>query len=130
MKRTRRMFLILTLLLIGAIGHATTRGADADALDAVQDYLGALVAGDVERVRSNLGAALSQQRSALLANPDYPESLRRAYADARFRVTHSEQIAPDRARVDAQLFLGGNQILNVQFVLEAQGFGYKIVYEN
>ena len=136
------LILLLAALMSAEVTHAassqveplkaTTQrvGADNAALGVVQDYLMALMSGDVDEVREALSDRLAEKRSSLLGNPNYPGSLRRAYANAEYRITGSEQVSPNRAKVDAELLLQGNQALNVQFVLETQGSGYKIVSEN
>ena len=130
--KTMKQWTLTACLLIAGLSFSAfaTAAADNDALETVEDYLAALMAGDVEGVRETLGGFLASERDALLSNPNYSTSLRRAYAGADYRIVHSEQLPDGSARVDAELLLADDQALSVQFVLEAQDSGYKIVSEN
>jgi hypothetical protein len=124
-----RTSILLWAAVVGVGQVAAGTAAEADAIGVVESYLGALMVGDVDRVKASLGSALADERGALLDNPGYPGSLQKAYAGADYRITDSRQLSGNRAEVDALLMLADDQSVAVRFELEARDQVWRIVAE-
>lgn len=105
--------------------------ADDSAVQTVEAYLGSLISGNVEDLRSYLAPEMADRYTGLLDNPDYGTTLLQEYAGASVEIVDGRQLNPDDAQVDARILLPTGDVVGVRFLLSRTETGaYLIVSEN
>ena len=114
---TTALFLLFSSIVASFAVEAELSPDEAQAVASVQAYMGALITGDVARMRAHLAPGLLAERKALLDNPTYPQHLQNAYGDASFEVVDQLWVGSDKVRVDVKIQLNPQDIVHIRFVL-------------
>ena len=105
--------------------------AEDSAVQTVEAYLGALISGNVDDLRSYLAPAMADRYKGLLDNPDYGSTLLQEYSGASVEIVDDRQLNPDDAQVDAHILLATGDVVGIRFLLTRnETGGYLIVSEN
>ena len=98
--------------------------ADVSVLQTVERYTQALIAGDVEELKTLLGSSLYTKRRMLLEeNTEYPEFLRQYYDNAAFSSTLRDDSRENRltsAMVDVVILMGNGSTITTTLSLSLQ----------
>jgi hypothetical protein len=123
------LFLLFSSSVVSFTVAAELSPDESQAVASVQAYMDALMAGDIDQMRSHLASTLLAERKALLDNPTYPQHLQKAYGGASFEVVDQLWVGSDKVRVDVKIQLNPQDVVHSRFVLKRIGDTYRIVTE-
>ena len=126
MKRQLCVLLItalLTIPLFASAGDAAGHGA----VTVVENYLNALIVGDIDGMKSSLAHGVLQKKAAVLDIPSYDETLRSRYQNAAFSIVDTVPLGGDQTRVDTQITFGSGRPMVASFIVIKDAAGaYRI----
>ena len=120
MTRTIRFATFLILLsssfMSMSAGNAPSVN-ELSAIETVNSYLSALMAGNTSQARLLLAPRIADERRALFDNSNYPAQLQQAYANASYDVIGSKEINTEKVQVEVRVMLNQQDTVHSQFVL-------------
>ena len=131
---------LIRILLYGAILSFSTLGLaqdlneysddERDAIAVVENYLYALIAGDIPALEATLGSSLLDEKRQILDSHAYNETLVKRYAGSTFKISGVKTEADGKVTVVSRLRLSGNHLMGAGFILKRDNQGsFKIVDE-
>jgi hypothetical protein len=115
--------LLTTVLLFASLFVSAGDAADHGAVTVVDNYLNALIVGDIEGMKNSLAPGLLQKKAAVLDIPSYDETLRSRYQNATFSIVDSVDLADDRTQIDTQIVFGSGRPMVASFVVVKDAAG-------
>lgn len=94
-----------------------TADADYEVIATVENYLQALVSGDIPGLKQTLSPALLREKESILDSPGYDATLRELYAAATYSVKAVQWVTSVKARIDAELVDGSGNVLETVFLV-------------
>jgi len=134
MNRRLIAFLIISVLLLiplckSADETAVAGDVDPGALITVENYLIALINGDILSLKSTLSPKLLREKSSVLDSPSYDKTLQSFYANATFRIVNANPDGAGRIKVDTEITLDGGHLMEASFLLVRDADGNYVIDE-
>jgi len=102
---------------------------ELSAIEAVNNYLGAMMIGDTAQATLFLSPAIADQRRALFSNPTYSTQLQQAYENASHEIIASKMLSSDKVQVDVKVTLNQQDTVHSRFELKNINQQYLITSE-
>ena len=126
-----KSILKFSIVLVLLCGSSMTFSADnvSSATTVVDNYMTALMAGDLGQAKKYLAPDLLKQRQALFNNPGYSQELLKTYGNAVYQITGTRLAGTGRVEVDVEITLSQLEIIHTRFTLAGSTGGYQIISE-